>query len=1389
MAYTSQALRFSTYANGLTPEVRDDGHWWVGNTKYGVAKGVAFKGVTEYYAATLNTDKKEDGVTPRPPVWNTEKKASEQDATVWFTSISDTKFGQKSEAEGATKDVTYTYLWNVEVIHSVDSYNNPEEEATEVELFLNHTEGRTPLNYITYYASVATNNAPTPYPTVDTSNKSNSINTTNISNEWKISTEYTGDASADNHLFEIVFVEYAETDANGANKFAKISGPVLIGHNATEPRTLMLDNDADVLSRNSLGIIISSLPVVNASVYKGNTLMSSPRIDLQAPTGWTKDTHYAYAGQKLEIKLVPSSFESGEFTFVYTEGAITLTKKFRLSVVASEVDYDIVTEQSLVNTTNGSGTVNIKVKKKTATGMDELSSTDGIINLYINNSETAEETWSASYSKGQVNSIHLTIKDTYGKIWDEEEIECVINGEDAVTYKLVASPGSWNKTTNDSITPTFTIIKYIGNAASNLTSGYTIKKAGENDAWNGSAIDETTTFDLYINGITNKVDSETVTAVQNGDPGDTGPMPDTDTTVTLYALSSTNSAPSLPSTEVTLAQMSNYVWSEPSKTPTEQQPYLFEATITKHVASSGDISYKNPGIPKLIAAWNNYGIDYAIYADYLVKTNYGASNYIYTDTTTGKILINASAIKSGALEVSDGSNIVFSANITDKKANVGGFVARAMRFNQLYGATPLLYYGLNEDDNAMVSIPTNSTNYFLLSPHSSYISNAICGATAGHMWKMVVGGQFGIDSTGKLYASSAQITGNITATSGSIGPSSDNSFKIEEMTMSSSVSKALALHRHLFKVSGKDYYQFSSETNKNYPVVLCPRGVCSSDTLVDGGSASQYWVFLIGKTSSNKTVPFGITDEGELYASAGKIGGWTIGSNSLTISGKKIGEAGSCYLYPNGAGTSVDVATDYFAKPTDETWVFGIGNNFGVTKGGLLYAKSLTIEGNGSITCGYLKVGKAELAVVSDLGYTYLVGLDSIETGVNGSLTTYWVNTHELRSYTAYFRRSTGSFVGSIGVGKDKENQDVSKTQTGYVKVLVTQSQTTGQRKNLTATATYQSSSSGNGTQMTAQKDITVQVKVPLKVQSGYTGVVAYEESWSIQVTIQAGSSSQSRTSTLPVGLEKDNSKSITWTPALSTAVTQTWTETGEANEGLATTMHFFPSVDSTRLLGGTGKRWKMLNVKDVQSAKATSGATDAVTITKPYATNAGVSSDAILQLWNSDNMELSFYRDWSANQIVMWAKNRALRIIGSKGVVTEGTWTGEWSDASDVRLKTDIKYSEDQIDAFFNQLSFSVYRYKDESFGKGMHFGFKAQEVLNSLYENGLDVNDQGIVGSFPYQGTQYFNLSYTDFIALNTWQIQKLKPRMTAAEQEIEKLKLEIQQLRAKLQNLQNS
>jgi hypothetical protein len=57
------------------------------------------------------------------------------------------------------------------------------------------------------------------------------------------------------------------------------------------------------------------------------------------------------------------------------------------------------------------------------------------------------------------------------------------------------------------------------------------------------------------------------------------------------------------------------------------------------------------------------------------------------------------------------------------------------------------------------------------------------------------------------------------------------------------------------------------------------------------------------------------------------------------------------------------------------------------------------------------------------------------------------------------------------------------------------------------------------------------------------------------------------------------------------------------------------------------------------------------------------------------------------------------------------------------------------------------------------------------------------------PGEEDECWYLRRDEFVALNTWQIQLLKPRMTAAEEEILQLKNKISLLETELENLKNS
>ena len=62
------------------------------------------------------------------------------------------------------------------------------------------------------------------------------------------------------------------------------------------------------------------------------------------------------------------------------------------------------------------------------------------------------------------------------------------------------------------------------------------------------------------------------------------------------------------------------------------------------------------------------------------------------------------------------------------------------------------------------------------------------------------------------------------------------------------------------------------------------------------------------------------------------------------------------------------------------------------------------------------------------------------------------------------------------------------------------------------------------------------------------------------------------------------------------------------------------------------------------------------------------------------------------------------------------------------------------------------------------MRIGFIAQDVKYTFEQNGID-NFGGLFLDYREDG-EYYNLIREEFIALNTWQIQKLKTRVAELE-----------------------
>lgn len=113
----------------------------------------------------------------------------------------------------------------------------------------------------------------------------------------------------------------------------------------------------------------------------------------------------------------------------------------------------------------------------------------------------------------------------------------------------------------------------------------------------------------------------------------------------------------------------------------------------------------------------------------------------------------------------------------------------------------------------------------------------------------------------------------------------------------------------------------------------------------------------------------------------------------------------------------------------------------------------------------------------------------------------------------------------------------------------------------------------------------------------------------------------------------------------------------------------------------------------------------------------------------------------------------------------------------SDSRLKYDIEAYDERYNIFFDNLKPVRYKYYHGTSGR-YHTGFIAQDMAIELENAGLTTQDLAAI--FKVQLPQYkdslgetWQLRRDELVSLNTWQIQKLKTRVTELENEIKEIK----------------
>ena len=133
------------------------------------------------------------------------------------------------------------------------------------------------------------------------------------------------------------------------------------------------------------------------------------------------------------------------------------------------------------------------------------------------------------------------------------------------------------------------------------------------------------------------------------------------------------------------------------------------------------------------------------------------------------------------------------------------------------------------------------------------------------------------------------------------------------------------------------------------------------------------------------------------------------------------------------------------------------------------------------------------------------------------------------------------------------------------------------------------------------------------------------------------------------------------------------------------------------------------------------------------------------------------------------------LESYSSGYVDIQGTWKtngNNWISSSDRRVKKDIVDFDERYEVLFDNLKPKNFKYVDSNRGR-IHSGFIAQDVTAAIEKGNMTLDEVAYVCAFENrEGDVYYGLRYEELIALNTWQIQKLKSRVLELENKIKQL-----------------
>ena len=136
---------------------------------------------------------------------------------------------------------------------------------------------------------------------------------------------------------------------------------------------------------------------------------------------------------------------------------------------------------------------------------------------------------------------------------------------------------------------------------------------------------------------------------------------------------------------------------------------------------------------------------------------------------------------------------------------------------------------------------------------------------------------------------------------------------------------------------------------------------------------------------------------------------------------------------------------------------------------------------------------------------------------------------------------------------------------------------------------------------------------------------------------------------------------------------------------------------------------------------------------------------------------------------------------LGSQNGRIAGTWyiSGYQATTSDENKKNTILPISDSYEIFFDNITPYTFKFNDGTSDR-LHCGFISQRVKDALDVAKISTQDfGGVVIKQNENGEKDWYIRYEEFIPLNTWQIQKLKTKVSGLQEEVELLKQQIASL----------